>query len=426
MPQVDPYRLAKAFFWSLPGPLRERLHGLRHLLVRLWRTRRTSIPPCTSSDMAWADFRAQILDRQDQSALVFVFEPTVDWGVKLFQRPQHLAMALGRQGCIVLYRTTGDGVGGVREVAPNVWLVGTPEVAELRGVIWCVYSTASLCSPEQMADRRMSGRVVYEYIDHIDCAISGSKAEVKRLLALQAAACSGEADYLVASSRVLYEEMNATDTDSPIAYIPNGVDVAHFCDPKHEETPLPERFLEFRGRYRKLVGYFGAIAPWMWFDMMTQLAEQLQDVGFVYIGPDYGGCGGRLPRGKNVLYLGAVDYEVLPAYALQFDVCFIPFSPGAIAKTTSPLKLFEYFAIGKPVVVTADMQECTAFPEVFAGEDLQTLIEAIEKAFVSSWNPIYRESVLRLAYANTWDVRAEAYLGLLRQRPILGCFVDGK
>jgi hypothetical protein len=121
-----------------------------------------------------------------------------------------------------------------------------------------------------------------------------------------------------------------------------------------------------------------------------------------------------------VLYLGAVAYDILPAYAMRFDVCFIPFSPGPIAQATSPLKLFEFFALGKPVVVTADMQECTAFPEVFSGADVSTLVKAIEEAFAVGEHSDYREAVLRLAIANTWDVRAEAYLDLLGRSSSLG------
>lgn len=413
--RLDLYRMAKALFWSLPGPIRERLHGVRHRVVRSWRTRRAARPLQSDLDLTWDEFRSQVLDCRSPEALVVVFEPTVDWGVTLFQRPQHMAAALGRKGCIVLYRTTGDGVGGVRKAAPNVWLVGTSAIKTVREAVWSFYSTASLCSPDQMEDRRRRGRVVYEYIDHIDSAISGSATEINRLLALKTAACSGMADYLVASSRALFAELGESGGSAPIAYIPNGVDVAHFRDPRHAERPLPPRFLEFRGRFRKVVGYYGAIAPWLWFDLLAQVADQLEDVGFVYIGPDYGGCAGRLPKRGNVLYLGPVDYVVLPGFALQFDVCFIPFSPGVIAQTTSPLKLFEYFALEKPVVVTADMGECTVFPEVFAGSDLPTFIEALEKAFVASSSLTYRQSILQLAYSNTWDARADTFVNLIRR-----------
>lgn len=414
MPQFDAYRFVKAFFWSLPGPLRERLHGLRHYFVRLYRTRRAAHAPLSVMDIAWADFCSEVLDGGDLSKPVIVFEPTIDWGVTLFQRPQHMAMALGRKGYIVLYRTTGDGVREVQPIAPNVWLVGTPEVDDLKGAVWCVYSTASLSSPEQMAQRGKYGRVVYEYIDHIDSAISGGKTEIQRLLALKKAACSGQADYLVASARALYAELSASCPDTALAYIPNGVDAIHFRDPRHAQTVIPESYLAFRQRYRKLVGYFGAIAPWLWFDIMAGLAKQRPDIGFVYIGPDYSGCVGRLPRCDNVLYLGAVDYDDIPAYAMHFDVCFIPFSPGPISKTTSPLKLYEYFALEKPVVVTSEMSECTAFPEVFSGADIPTLINAIDAAFDSGSQLSYRESVLRLAYENTWDMRAETYVKLIQ------------
>lgn len=348
---------------------------------------------------------------------VIVFEPTIDWGSTLFQRPQHMAMALGRKGCIVLYRTTGDGVGGVREVAPNVWLAGTPEVTQLQGAVWCFSSTASLCSPAQMAQRRMGGRVVYDYIDHIDTAISGGRSEIRRLRALKTAACSGQADFLVASARALFGELAASGGAAPLAYIPNGVDVDHFCDDCHPETTLPESFVDFCRRHEKIVGYFGAIAPWLWFDIMTQLSQQLPEVGFVYIGPDYGSSARKLPRGNNVIHLGAVDYDILPAYARQFDVCFIPFARGEVARTTSPLKLFEYFALEKPVVVTAGMDECTAFPEVFSGDDLPSLVDAIQRAFAAGASPEFRASLLRLAFANSWDIRAEAYLEMLQRKP---------
>lgn len=364
--------------------------------------------------MPWADFHARVLDSRDGSTPVIVFEPTIDWGSTLFQRPQHMAMALGRKGCIVLYRTTGDGVGGVREVAPKVWLTGNSEVTQLQGAVWWVCSTASLCSPVQMAQRRMHGRVVYDYIDHIDTSISGGRSEVRRLRALKTAACSGQADFLAASARVLFEELAASGGAVPLAYIPNGVDVDHFRDARHLETPLPEHFVEFRRRHEKIVGYFGAIAPWLWFDIMAQLSQQLPEVGFVYIGPDYGSSARKLPRGDNVMYLGAVGYDILPAYARQFDVCCIPFARGEVARTTSPLKLFEYFALEKPVVVTAGMDECTAFPGVFSGDNLNTLVEAIHKAFAAGASQEFRTNLLRLACANTWDVRAQASLNLLQ------------
>jgi hypothetical protein len=111
---------------------------------------------------------------------------------------------------------------------------------------------------------------------------------------------------------------------------------------------------------------------------------------------------------ENLLYLGPVDYAILPAYARRFDVCFIPFAPGEIAQTTSPLKLFEYFALEKPVVVTSDMLECRAYPEVFHGDSIGTLSDAIDRALARKDDMQFRAKLAELADQNDWDQRARA------------------
>ena len=127
---------------------------------------------------------------------------------------------------------------------------------------------------------------------------------------------------------------------------------------------------------------------------------------FVFIGPDYLGSVGRLPRTANVLRLDAVDHQALPVYAKRFDVCFIPFEPGEIARTTSPLKLFEYFALEKPVVVTSQMHECTSFKEVFSGDDARSLSGAIDDAVDRKSDRAFKGRQAQLADDNSWDSRA--------------------
>lgn len=169
---------------------------------------------------------------------------------------------------------------------------------------------------------------------------------------------------------------------------------------------LPEELLEFKSGYENIVGYFGAIAPWLWYDEIRKLVSSRPDLGFVFIGPDYADALGRLPRARNVLWLDQVSYDTLPAYANQFDVCFIPFEPGKIAHATSPLKLFEYFALEKPVVVTSQMRECTAFDVVFSGDDADSLSKAIDEAIGFKSDRAFKDELARLADENSWDNRA--------------------
>ena len=220
-----------------------------------------------------------------------------------------------------------------------------------------------------MLENGKRGVLVYEYIDHIDPQISGDDTEnIRRLLALKDFAFGGGADYIVASARKLEAEAVMAVGRDKVILVQNGVDTRHYRNPIHQSTPLPENLIFFRKKYSNIVGYFGALAPWLWYEAVSELVEARPDLGFVFIGPDYYGGVEKLPKAENVLYLGTVDYKILPAYARQFDICFIPFAPGEIARTTSPLKLFEYFALEKPVVVTSEMLECVAFKEVFSGD----------------------------------------------------------
>jgi hypothetical protein len=58
----------------------------------------------------------------------------------------------------------------------------------------------------------------------------------------------------------------------------------------------------------------------------------------------------ELPKQKNIYYLGLIDYDRLPSYAHFFDVAMIPFNRNELTKNCNPLKVYEYFAMGKPVV----------------------------------------------------------------------------
>lgn len=332
-----------------------------------------------------------------------------------------MAAALARLGCLVLYRTHGDGVGGFRQVAPRLWLCNDPAVERMTGVITCLYSTSLTATVRDLARAREAGTVVYEYIDHLDESISGGPAAVRRLAALRDAALSGGADLVVVSAGTLQAEVRAAAPQLRCAYVPNGVDVAHYRAVHHKAVLLPERLRSFRSRHACVVGYFGAIAPWLWYEVLDMLADAMPEVGFVFVGPDYSGCVPLLPTRANVLYTGPVDYAVLPAFGHVFDACWIPFRPGPVARSTSPLKLYEYFALEKPVVVTADMLECTAFPEVFSGHDVGSLRTAIGQALASARDPARSRQLAELADANSWDVRARQHLAAVTAVGAMRC-----
>jgi len=55
---------------------------------------------------------------------------------------------------------------------------------------------------------------------------------------------------------------------------------------------------------------------------------------------------------ESVLYVNAVGYDKIPYYIKACDIGILPFPDSIWWRMSSPLKLFEYMAMGKPVILT--------------------------------------------------------------------------
>ena len=147
------------------------------------------------------------------------------------------------------------------------------------------------------------------------------------------------------------------------------------------------------------------------------MADARQDWSFLLLGPDHDGSirRSRLQRQRNVLWLGPRPYPTLPAYLRLFDVATIPFAINDITLATSPLKLFEYFAGGRPVVTTP-MPECQAFEEVAIADTAAAFAAALDPARERGKDPAFRRHLRELGRTNSWEARVEAVLERLGGR----------
>ena len=364
------------------------------------------------NDISWKDFSHQVLESKNSFQGIYIIEHVMEWHADVFQRPQQMAIAMGLSNYLVIYNTLevgNDCVNGFRNVAKNVWLTNKwKEVGTIKYAVRAVYPTVFSKSIREFKSKSKNGIMVYEYIDHISQDIIGSSIATKKCIKLKNHAFSGGADYIVVSSKKLQEEAaGAVDRDR-VVLVPNGVDVSHYRSRENKEFCIPEKLGAFNKKYKTIVGYFGAIAPWLWYEEIDKLAKKRLDLGFLFIGPNFNDGLRLAPVSDNILYLGAISYKDLPYCADCFDVCMIPFKPGDIAKSTSPLKLFEYFALEKPVVVTSEMDECTAYPEVFSGDSAETLSDAIDEAIKVKDDDAFKARMAQLADENTWIERAKA------------------
>lgn len=65
----------------------------------------------------------------------------------------------------------------------------------------------------------------------------------------------------------------------------------------------------------------------------------------------------KLGINKDVIFTGQVPYFDVPYFIAAVDVCLSPVPPLSIYKVSSPTKLFEYMAMGKPVVANEEIPE---------------------------------------------------------------------
>ena len=92
----------------------------------------------------------------------------------------------------------------------------------------------------------------------------------------------------------------------------------------------------------------------------------------------------------------------------------IPFVLNPITEATSPLKLFEYFAGGRPVI-SAAMPECAAFEEVLIARTPEEFSAALDQAAVRSGDALFQERLRSIARRNSWQLRVKTITRELRR-----------
>ena len=109
---------------------------------------------------------------------------------------------------------------------------------------------------------------------------------------------------------------------------------------------------------------------------------------------------------KNVYWFGSKNYDVLKNYASKMDILMIPFVINSITQATSPLKLFEYMALHKPIVTTA-MNECKKYKSVLIGHSHEEFLEMLEKCLSLKNDNNYLQILDKEAKENDWDSKAD-------------------
>jgi glycosyltransferase involved in cell wall biosynthesis len=158
------------------------------------------------------------------------------------------------------------------------------------------------------------------------------------------------------------------------------------------------------------LGYFGYLAG-AWFDwpLVAQVGRARPEWRIELIG--YGGGPGRVKLLSNVVLLGQQPRRELASLASGWDVAMVPFIERPLSEAADPIKVYEYLALGLPVVVTGVHPPRGAEQWVRRASGVQEFIGAVERAAGSA----DREARRAFARDNLWARRADALLEMVHK-----------
>ncbi|MGP0073674.1 MAG: glycosyltransferase [Bryobacteraceae bacterium] len=172
---------------------------------------------------------------------------------------------------------------------------------------------------------------------------------------------------------------------------------------------------------RPVIGFFGALADWLDLDWVAEAARRFPSWAFVYIGSEGFARDETRARWRtatsvpNVHVLPQTDLTTLAAYLAQFDVCTMPFQNLPITRSMHAVKIYEYLAAGKHVLVPAlpEMREFAAQGLLFTYGNREQSFELLES--LARQPPTADQILARTSFAarNDWSERLDTLIDCL-------------
>ena len=218
---------------------------------------------------------------------------------------------------------------------------------------------------------------------------------------------ANKVDAVIYTAKNLKEKYAEIKDKSKMKYVPNGIDLDFF---KAADRSLPQ---ELEDIPEPRVIYVGAIHDWFDVDLVYYCAKNLPNYSFIIIGPEQKDLS-LLRELKNVHILGAISYNKIPAFLYNSQVGIIPFNVKDypdLVNSINPIKAYEYFAAGIPVVAI-NWQELKQLEDlVFLSNSKEDFILNIEKSVNSDKNRM--DKVANFIKDNDWNVKIQKILNLL-------------
>jgi glycosyltransferase involved in cell wall biosynthesis len=315
--------------------------------------------------------------------------------------------------------------GGIRQVGPRIHVLSPPALPFHGSSIASAVNQRVVAAAVERAMRKLKfvNPVAWSYLPHALPIIQGIKrsrvvyhciddfssmtgAPATAIADLERETCL-EADLVAASAEALLRRCMGYGAREPV-YVPHAVnrEFAGLAD-AHPELPDIDQLP------RPLAGFLGRLGDWIDVEMIANAARALPHWSFPIVGPTIVNTQ-LFDDIPNVHLLGQKSYDAVPAYLNRFDVAVIPYRGSVNQETRNPLKLYEYLALGKPVVTTS-VQEARRFADLVDVVVDSNLAAAIVNAKQNDTESL-RERRRAAVGGRSWGDVAEEIVAALRER----------
>jgi glycosyltransferase involved in cell wall biosynthesis len=174
---------------------------------------------------------------------------------------------------------------------------------------------------------------------------------------------------------------------------------------------------------RKSVGYLGNLSDFFNWELMCEVVESLPEVDFIFYGQletekmhKRKHFVDQLMSYDNTLFTGRVTREEGAVGINLVDVLIIPFVINDAMHAVNPLKLWEYFATGKPVVSTPmEAMKEVKEPLLRVASNTKEWINSIQTSLDEYDEYIIRKRV-ELARQHSWENLTKKYAQVVKQQ----------
>jgi glycosyltransferase involved in cell wall biosynthesis len=190
----------------------------------------------------------------------------------------------------------------------------------------------------------------------------------------------------------------------------------------------PEDFVMQNGsiapRARRRVGYAGSLDHWFDVELIRKIAAMHPHLEFVLAGRIEDNRIRQLQHSPNVQFTGEIPYASVPGFLQNCDAGIIPFCRIPLTLATNPIKVYEYFSAGLPVV-------STRLPEVELYKELVYIADTAEQfgsflcTAVDEESAPMRQRRIATAQHESWRNRADALLKGVPSSRRLICHSNG-